>query len=440
MSFPLNPVQSQTTIQNGIKYVYSTSTNSWRRVYDNLIDRLTIAGNFTSTNTATGALIVYSGVGIGGDLNVGGKVVVWDTSTSLGLTDLNSLYVKGGIGIDQDLLVGGDALFLGQTTFVGTVTYLLSTQTVYTDSVIVLHDPENTTTWSLNDGRDIGIVMHYYDVEDSYAFLGRDNSTGYLEWLSNNVSRDDIDYSGTYGTMRLGSIILTDTTASSDTATGALRVEGGVGIGGDLFVGGIINGDLTGTAQTATNIANGAAGSIPYQISQGLTGFIDIGSSGTVLTSDGSTASWQNISVSIIDDDFTDDELYPLFVNTTTGILTTGYTTQNKLSWNPNLGLLTVVDLNTTSDIREKTNLSKIANALSILNQIDGYSFTWKDSQRDSYGVVAQYLEEILPELVGENDQGMKNVRYLPLIAILIEGVKDLSSQLEKIQNQLNTK
>ena len=42
----------------------------------------------------------------------------------------------------------------------------------------------------------------------------------------------------------------------------------------------------------AVNIAGGAAGSIPYQIAGGLTGFISIGSTGTLLQSNGITATW----------------------------------------------------------------------------------------------------------------------------------------------------
>jgi hypothetical protein len=50
------------------------------------------------------------------------------------------------------------------------------------------------------------------------------------------------------------------------------------------FSAGTITASLTGTASTATNIANGAAGSIPYQSGAGATTFVPAGSSGTVLT------------------------------------------------------------------------------------------------------------------------------------------------------------
>jgi hypothetical protein len=53
---------------------------------------------------------------------------------------------------------------------------------------------------------------------------------------------------------------------------------------------------LVATAVTATNaskLLGGAVGSIPYQISPNVTDFIAIGQNGYVLTSNGSTATWQ---------------------------------------------------------------------------------------------------------------------------------------------------
>jgi hypothetical protein len=45
-------------------------------------------------------------------------------------------------------------------------------------------------------------------------------------------------------------------------------------------------------AVSAARIGGGVAGAIPYQAATGITAFINIGPAGTVLTSDGSTASW----------------------------------------------------------------------------------------------------------------------------------------------------
>ena len=72
------------------------------------------------------------------------------------------------------------------------------------------------------------------------------------------------------------------------TNTGDIVVDGGVGIAQDLWVGGNIYGNV----DTVQNLAGGAIGSVPYQISTGTTGFVSIGEAGTVLTSDGTTPYW----------------------------------------------------------------------------------------------------------------------------------------------------
>ena len=84
-----------------------------------------------------------------------------------------------------------------------------------------------------------------------------------------------------------GFVDILSATSATSTNTGALQVVGGVGIGGSLYVGGIINGNLvgsfTGVASTATNIAAGTAGQVPYQTAPGLTGFYGPGTAGQIL-------------------------------------------------------------------------------------------------------------------------------------------------------------
>jgi hypothetical protein len=93
-------------------------------------------------------------------------------------------------------------------------------------------------------------------------------------------------------------------TNSTGTTSGAVKVAGGVGITEELNVGGlthIYNGMIvdyliTGTITTATNIAGGALGSIPYQLDNGITDLLPIGALDTILYSDGTTATWTPIS------------------------------------------------------------------------------------------------------------------------------------------------
>ena len=100
-----------------------------------------------------------------------------------------------------------------------------------------------------------------------------------------------------------------------------------------------------------------------------------------------------------------------------------------------------------SSDIRFKNNITPITNALDKLSKIGGYTFEWneishKETGKKDIGVVAQEVEEILPEIVQTRSNGYKAVDYQKLTALLIESVKeqqviinDLKSRIETLEN-----
>ena len=99
-------------------------------------------------------------------------------------------------------------------------------------------------------------------------------------------------------------------------------------------------------------------------------------------------------------------------------------------------GVVTATDFNSTSDISQKENIHKIENSLDILSEIDGVRFTWKETQKPSLGVIAQDVEEVLPELVGHGD--IKSVNYNGLIGVLIEAVKELQQEVIELKQKLD--
>ncbi len=92
-------------------------------------------------------------------------------------------------------------------------------------------------------------------------------------------------------------------------------------------------------------------------------------------------------------------------------------------------------DINSNSDVNLKTNIKTVENAVETINQLRGVSFDWKETGKSSYGVIAQELENVLPELVktGEN----KSVNYSGIISVLIEAVKELSAEVEELKKKL---
>ena len=203
------------------------------------VNKAAITDLIISTGTNSGALIVTGGVGIGESVYIGNRLTVLSGLSSTGSIYNNALYVAGGVGIGSSLLVTGPAVFQNNVTFTGTATYIFTTNTVYTDNIIELHYPNMSgNTWSVDDGKDIGFRFHYYKDSDKNAALVLSNDTKYLEWYSSGIEDNTSTFSsGTYGTFKTGNIILSNTTASISTTTGALVIKGGVGIGGSLYVG-----------------------------------------------------------------------------------------------------------------------------------------------------------------------------------------------------------
>lgn len=99
-------------------------------------------------------------------------------------------------------------------------------------------------------------------------------------------------------------------------------------------------------------------------------------------------------------------------------------------------GIVTCTDLNSTSDINLKENIQPIKNALDTVNSLRGVSFDWKKTGSNSYGVIAQELEEILPALVNGNE--VKSVNYNGLVGILIEAIKELSEEIKDLKSKMS--
>ena len=95
---------------------------------------------------------------------------------------------------------------------------------------------------------------------------------------------------------------------------------------------------------TATNLAGGVASNIPYQSGAGTTVFLANGTTGQVLTSNGASApSWTSPTAyaTVTDDTTTAGTRYLLFANQTSGNLTTEYTSSTKLTYYPSTGCIT---------------------------------------------------------------------------------------------------
>jgi hypothetical protein len=100
--------------------------------------------------------------------------------------------------------------------------------------------------------------------------------------------------------------------------------------------------------------------------------------------------------------------------------------------------------LTQNSDIRVKENIVEISDCIGKIQAIRGVYYNRTDFNTDitKIGVIAQEVEEVLPELILEApDTGLKSVAYAELTAVLINAVKeqqviidDLKLRIEKLE------
>jgi hypothetical protein len=95
-----------------------------------------------------------------------------------------------------------------------------------------------------------------------------------------------------------------------------------------------------------------------------------------------------------------------------------------------------------SSDIRLKNNIKPIQSPLEKISKINGCEFEWNADLQSiysgkDYGVIAQEIEEVFPELVQTRENGYKAVKYDKLVSVLIEGIKELTKQVEYLKTKI---
>ena len=93
----------------------------------------------------------------------------------------------------------------------------------------------------------------------------------------------------------------------------------------------------------------------------------------------------------------------------------------------------------TPSDRRLKSDIEPITDALAKVNALTGYTFTYDHAGRKSAGLLAQEVEQVLPSAVSNkrlplganNNEEYKTLQYDQTIALLVESVKELKSEID---------
>tara|TARA_B100001093_G_scaffold259604_1_gene248146 strand:+ start:6182 stop:13885 length:7704 start_codon:yes stop_codon:yes gene_type:complete len=99
----------------------------------------------------------------------------------------------------------------------------------------------------------------------------------------------------------------------------------------------------------------------------------------------------------------------------------------------------------TASDAKLKTNVNIVTNALDKVCQLDGVTFEWIRDGKESAGVIAQNVEDVLPSAVKEvetlkvEDETHKAVDYNQLSALFIEAIKELKEENKLLRAEIES-
>jgi cytoskeletal protein CcmA (bactofilin family) len=282
---------------------------------------LALAGTTAATNATSGALTVAGGVGINNNLfvtnninAVSGQFV--STRANNAADASGQIYLNGATGNRIDFNSNGVAAPTFTTRSAGTKLVLYPN--IGASTVDFALGIEGNTLWFSTVNNSAGQFKWYGGTTQAMLLSGAGNltvtgdvavnggditsSVTTFNLLNATVTTANVLGAGTNITIGAttgattirNATTITAITAATSTATGALQVRGGAGIGGNLYVGGTLHG----TVNSATNIAGGAAMSLPYQSAASTTAFLAAGTAGQILQTNGtgSAPTWINAS------------------------------------------------------------------------------------------------------------------------------------------------
>jgi hypothetical protein len=103
--------------------------------------------------------------------------------------------------------------------------------------------------------------------------------------------------------------------------------------------------------------------------------------------------------------------------------------------------------INETSDRRLKKEITTLNNSLEKVLKLKGVNYYWRNeefpernfSKKLQYGLIAQDLEKIIPELVETDDEGWKSIEYSHIVPLLIEAIKEQQKIIESQKKSIKS-
>ena len=91
-----------------------------------------------------------------------------------------------------------------------------------------------------------------------------------------------------------------------------------------------------------------------------------------------------------------------------------------------------------TSSRRYKKNIVDLAFNSDIIYQLRPVSFDWKKGHNHDFGLIAEEVDILLPEIVGHDVEGQaESVKYGKLTVLLLEEVRKLRKEIDEIKEKI---
>ncbi|WP_284464147.1 tail fiber domain-containing protein [Chryseobacterium sp.] len=96
------------------------------------------------------------------------------------------------------------------------------------------------------------------------------------------------------------------------------------------------------------------------------------------------------------------------------------------------------------SDERLKQNITEITSSGEIVSKLRPVSYFWNETGKKKggnaqlqYGLVAQEVEKVLPNIVSTDNEGYKSVNYNELIPLLLQTVQEQGKKIDELQKEI---
>ena len=394
----------------------------WKTRTNDIISVLTDVATIGDSETNTGNVV------IAGDISASGTMFV-DTLQETTGNGSNLITVNADLGIEGNLILD-QASGLGKIEFqsANTATWTIETSADHTDLDIKKGAKYLRIDTDASEITGAGLTIDNDLLSSSLTSNTSGNAATATAWAnSRTVTFATGDVTGSFsidGSANVSDVALAVADNSHNHTVSNITDLGTTLSGKADLAGAVFTGDIQIATDEKIYFGNQ---------NNNTDGFVDVGY-GTFLGGP------RIFSINVNDGSVND--FNAMIINLDGKNLQINSATVAKLSINGTSGsLVTVGDITafgTVSDRNRKENIVKIDNALEKVSQISGYTFNYIGDDTPMTGVIAQEVEEVLPEVVYETESPdgtqSKAVRHGNIVGLLIESIKELKAEIEELK------